>query len=438
MAEKANEALLHAATIGCLQDVKAALKSGVDIDYTQERNEFTGTRLCRTALYIACLRGIPTSATLDTQDCFRRTPLMMACMFKRVDTARRLIELGARVDLADASGLTAQRSTLKLCGACKLTRYCSRDCQRQHWLGGHKKCCGHDAYSDEMRDRDFRKFAMRSLGNTRASSGHNSSGPGDMAENLHANEDLIYAAQNGCLQGVRAALKAGAEVDYDQLGRGRVIEQTALFMASVYGNVDMVKLLIRKGAFVSKRASGASSAPLHAAASQVKAVYMWFPPKPVSKAPCERSEIALKAPRAQTTSRGGFESVSPHRDLRLNAMTSFTASGGTTAAFGRRTLGGGHQQAGHTEVVDLLVYHGATLDIRDAEQRTPLMDACMFKQPDTVRQLIELGARVDLTDHKGATTKRYCDFYMKGEDLDCTRKEMLELIEEALKTRLLR
>ncbi|XP_078665268.1 uncharacterized protein LOC144907778 [Branchiostoma floridae x Branchiostoma belcheri] len=254
MAEKANEALLHAATIGCLQDVKAALKSGADIDYAQERNEFTGTRLCRTALYIACFAGhtdivrllirkgasltkrstdtsspplliaasqghtkvvdllVQHSATLDTQDCFRRTPLMMACMFKRVDTARQLIELGARVDLADASGLTAQRycdinvvgvddvaptpwlccapteltemlqeametkllrccnttcgkpgyrSTLKLCGACKLTRYCSRDCQRQHWLGGHKKCCGHDAYSDEMRDRDFRKFAMR-------------------------------------------------------------------------------------------------------------------------------------------------------------------------------------------------------------------------------------------------------------------------------------
>ncbi|XP_078665900.1 ankyrin repeat and SOCS box protein 11-like [Branchiostoma floridae x Branchiostoma belcheri] len=116
-----------------------------------------------------------------------------------------------------------------------------------------------------------------------------------MAENLHANEDLIYAAQNGCLQGVRAALSESAEVDYDQLGRGRVIEQTALFMASVYGNVDMVKLLIRKGAFVSKRASGASSAPLHAAASQ-----------------------------------------------------------------------------GHTEVVELLVHHGATLDIRDAEQRTPV------------------------------------------------------------------
>ncbi|XP_078682526.1 palmitoyltransferase ZDHHC13-like [Branchiostoma floridae x Branchiostoma belcheri] len=177
----------------------------------------------------------------------------------------------------------------------------------------------------------------------------------------NANEALLYAAQNSCLQGVKDALKAGADVDYDQLGRGRVIEQTSLFMASFYGDVDIVKLLIRKGAFVSKRASGTSSAPLHAAASQ-----------------------------------------------------------------------------GHTKVVELLVQHGATLDIRDAAQRTPLMDACMFKQPDTVRQLIELGARVDLTDDRGVTAERHCDFYMKGEDLDCERKEILGLIEEALKTKLLR
>ncbi|KAI8485160.1 hypothetical protein Bbelb_370850 [Branchiostoma belcheri] len=61
---------------------------------------------------------------------------------------------------------------------------------------------------------------------------------------------------------------------------------------------------------------------------------------------------------------------------------------------------------GHTEVVDLLVYHGATLDIRDAFQRTPLMVAIMFKEVATVRQLIELGARVDLSDAQGNTTQQ--------------------------------
>ncbi|XP_019628242.1 PREDICTED: ankyrin repeat and EF-hand domain-containing protein 1-like [Branchiostoma belcheri] len=245
MAKNANEALLHAAKIGCLRGVKTALKAGADIDYAQEGNELTGSRIVRTALFFASEAGhadvvrllirkgasltkrstdtsapplliaaseghtkvvdllVHHGATLDTRDCFQRTPLMMACIFRRADTIRRLIELGARVDLTDANGLTAQgycelnvvgfgcvpkelmeliqealrtkllkccnptcgkpgyRSTLKICGQCKLTRYCSRDCQRQHWLAGHKMCCGHDAYSEDMIRRDFRKFQMR-------------------------------------------------------------------------------------------------------------------------------------------------------------------------------------------------------------------------------------------------------------------------------------
>eukprot|EP00058_Branchiostoma_floridae_P015541 XP_002601029.1 hypothetical protein BRAFLDRAFT_128148 [Branchiostoma floridae] len=42
-------------------------------------------------------------------------------------------------------GKPGYRKTLKLCAGCKLTRYCSRDCQKQHWSVGHKKCCGHDS-----------------------------------------------------------------------------------------------------------------------------------------------------------------------------------------------------------------------------------------------------------------------------------------------------
>ncbi|XP_035682977.1 poly [ADP-ribose] polymerase tankyrase-2-like isoform X3 [Branchiostoma floridae] len=126
-------------------------------------------------------------ATVDIRDGFHDTPLMGACHFKHVDTVRRLIELGARPDLTDGyigqrlgteagnqesvkliqearrtkllrccnpkCGKPGKRKTLKLCGRCKLTRYCSRDCQKQHWSVGHKKCCGHDAYSVQGPDR---------------------------------------------------------------------------------------------------------------------------------------------------------------------------------------------------------------------------------------------------------------------------------------------
>ncbi|XP_078601011.1 uncharacterized protein LOC144876017 isoform X2 [Branchiostoma floridae x Branchiostoma japonicum] len=126
-------------------------------------------------------------ATLDIRDAYKNTPLIAAFCYNHVDTLRRLIELGARPDLANyyvtkrlaekpvgtreseecvkliqeamkskllkccnpACGKPGYRSTLKLCAGCKLTRYCSRDCQKQHWSVGHKRCCGHDVYPDE-------------------------------------------------------------------------------------------------------------------------------------------------------------------------------------------------------------------------------------------------------------------------------------------------
>ncbi|XP_035664681.1 poly [ADP-ribose] polymerase tankyrase-2-like [Branchiostoma floridae] len=152
-------------------------------------------------LHAAALKGraevvellVQHGATLDIQDGYKNTPLMYACGYNHVDTVRRLIELGARPDCLDGfiarrlgkpggnlnegfmlvhearktkllrccnprCGKPGKRKTLKLCAGCKLTRYCSRDCQIQHWSVGHKKCCGHDAYSDEQAN-SFRDWA---------------------------------------------------------------------------------------------------------------------------------------------------------------------------------------------------------------------------------------------------------------------------------------
>ncbi|XP_035682106.1 poly [ADP-ribose] polymerase tankyrase-1-like isoform X2 [Branchiostoma floridae] len=171
----ASEVLLAAAQTGSIQGVKAALKDGADIDF-----EITGTALLNavtrgdldmmklllrkgasvnkrmnevdefTPLHLAAHQGktevvellVYHGATLDVLDSLDNTPLMAAAYNNHVDTVRRLIELGARPDLTD--GYVAVRKDLKLCAGCKMTRYCSRDCQRQHWSVGHKKCCGHD------------------------------------------------------------------------------------------------------------------------------------------------------------------------------------------------------------------------------------------------------------------------------------------------------
>ncbi|XP_078601025.1 uncharacterized protein LOC144876023 isoform X1 [Branchiostoma floridae x Branchiostoma japonicum] len=223
MAENANEALLNAAINGSVEGAEAALKAGADIDFKHAENENHGTTLylaslagnvdivrlllrkgasmvertgSMTPLHAAALNGrtevaellVHHGATVDIRDGLQNTPLMYACACQRVDSVRRLLELGARPDFLDGFVVKKLRSlggnpdsdegfqlvkearktkllrccnpkcgkpgyrktgTLKLCGRCKLTRYCSRDCQKQHWSVGHKKCCGHDAYTGE-------------------------------------------------------------------------------------------------------------------------------------------------------------------------------------------------------------------------------------------------------------------------------------------------
>eukprot|EP00058_Branchiostoma_floridae_P015539 XP_002601027.1 hypothetical protein BRAFLDRAFT_96937 [Branchiostoma floridae] len=166
-----------------------------------------------------------------------------------------------------------------------------------------------------------------------------------------ASEVLLAAAQTGSIQGVKAALKDGADIDFEITG-------TALLNAVTRGDLDMMKLLLRKGASVNKRMNEVDEfTPLHLAAHQ-----------------------------------------------------------------------------GKTEVVELLVYHGATLDVLDSLDNTPLMAAAYNNHVDTVRRLIELGARPDLTDGYVAVRLGIDD--LKRQDYTC--RESIQLIQKARNSKLLR
>ncbi|XP_035682096.1 ankyrin-1-like [Branchiostoma floridae] len=179
-------ALFIASMRGHLDIVRLLLRKGASL-VKRTAGEFTH-------LHAAASEGktevvdllVQHGATVDVRDGLQNTPLMTACGNNHIDTVRRLIELGARPDLTDGyipkrlgledghypfacresiklvqeamkskllrccnpkCGKPGYRKTLKLCGQCKLTRYCSRDCQIQHWSVGHKKCCGHDTCS---------------------------------------------------------------------------------------------------------------------------------------------------------------------------------------------------------------------------------------------------------------------------------------------------
>jgi ankyrin repeat protein len=50
---------------------------------------------------------------------------------------------------------------------------------------------------------------------------------------------------------------------------------------------------------------------------------------------------------------------------------------------------------GHSEIVKLLIDHGATIDCRDNEGKTPLIHACTDAFPETVEILLDAGADVN-------------------------------------------
>ncbi|XP_078601054.1 uncharacterized protein LOC144876044 [Branchiostoma floridae x Branchiostoma japonicum] len=179
--------LFHASCSGHVDTARMLLCKGASLVKRSGRSAFA-------PLHAAAINGrtevvdllVQHGATVDVRDRCQNTPLMRACDHNHVDTVRRLLELGARPDLTgghcraikcdenegswklieDASKTKLLRccnpkcskpgkrktGTLKLCGRCKLTRYCSRDCQKQHWSVGHKKCCGHDVYFEEIED----------------------------------------------------------------------------------------------------------------------------------------------------------------------------------------------------------------------------------------------------------------------------------------------
>ncbi|XP_035682084.1 poly [ADP-ribose] polymerase tankyrase-2-like isoform X4 [Branchiostoma floridae] len=165
------------------------------------------------------------------------------------------------------------------------------------------------------------------------------------------NIDLFDAVRNGSLRGVEAALKAGADIDFEYACCEESSPGTFLFNVSCMGDVDTARLLLRKGASLVKRSTRSAFAPLHGAAFN-----------------------------------------------------------------------------GRTEVVELLIHHGATVDIRDRFQNTPLMRACNYNHLDTVRRLIELGARPDLTGGQCQGMR----YYEEGTEIGKgENEESWKLIEEA-------
>jgi ankyrin repeat protein len=68
---------------------------------------------------------------------------------------------------------------------------------------------------------------------------------------------------------------------------------------------------------------------------------------------------------------------------------------------------------GSPTATNVLIRHGAPLDIQDAKGRTPLMCACMAGALECVRLLIIANADRNIRDHSGSTARHHAKEYLK-------------------------
>mmetsp|Transcript_17946 Transcript_17946/g.56261 ORF Transcript_17946/g.56261 Transcript_17946/m.56261 type:complete len:495 (+) Transcript_17946:122-1606(+) len=80
---------------------------------------------------------------------------------------------------------------------------------------------------------------------------------------------------------------------------------------------------------------------------------------------------------------------------------------------------------GHVRPLEILLRAGATPDVRDAADRTPLHVACEYGFVECVRLLLEFGANPALTDARGRTARDHCLLGMSNKTV---RRQSLDQI----------
>ena len=156
---------------------------------------------------------------------------------------------------------------------------------------------------------------------------------------------------------------------------------TPLHIAAVYGNVEVMKLLIVKGAEVNARAPVSGWTPLHSAALQGQ---------------LEAAKVLLAA-GADPNAKASLGDT----PLHFGAMKGYDQlvallldKGADVNAKGNNALTALHYAAekGYRSVVEVLLAHGADVTAKDNNGKTPLALAVANKRRSTVQLLKEHGA----------------------------------------------
>jgi len=217
---------------------------------------------------------------------------------------------------------------------------------------------------------------------------------------LDLNAQLVAAAEAGNVPGAKDILARGAAVDARNYGG-----LTPLMIAAYAGNLDLVKLLIEKGADVRATATAGSGATVLCYASEGNNLNVV---KELLK-----HGAAVNAP--------GNNGITPFyiavgNNLREMAEL-LIASGADVSAFGTANeIGLKHTPLmlaalkGFPDMVGLLLANGAKIEQVNSIGDTALMSLAKTENPGMVKLLLAKGANVNATGPKGRTALFYAAY----------------------------
>lgn len=167
---------------------------------------------------------------------------------------------------------------------------------------------------------------------------------------------LVDAVNGKKVSAVAAILKNGADVNL-RFGNG----STALMSAAQTGQKEVVKILLDKGAEVNAKNGSNSTALMYA----------------VAAGNLDVAKMLLQA------------GANPNVRVDNTSLLSMALKNS------------------HSEMARLLIAKGASIDIKDGDEMTPLMLACIHNDLPLVKALLDKGVDVNSNDNKGSTALTY-------------------------------
>jgi len=337
-------AIMWAAANDDLELVRALIKAGADVN---ARNQFGTTAITEAAIIgsapvIDAL--LKAGADPDTRNPEGETPLMAVARSGKIDAARRLLDAGADVNAREAWG---GQSAIMWAAA-----------QGQPGMVQLLASRGADLNARGV----IRQWERKVITEPR---------PKDM--NKGGFTPLLYAAREGCVECARHLIAAGADPDLEDPDR-----VTPLNMALLNLHFDFAAFMVQAGADVDKWDLYGRS-PLYMAAD-----VSTLPVKgngAMAVLPSEDSNTAVDVAR-MLLERGANPNIRlkrrpPYRDVPQDrGGDSILAQGATPLLRAAR--------AGDAPFVELLLKHGALVDLPSKEGVTPLMAAAGVEFGDRV------------------------------------------------------